>query len=92
MKKSLSNTNTSDVSKNTSDVKVYGNPDVWVLICKASSESQVWMKSTKAMETGNGVVIQVSTQQGNNVAEAITFVPGGKIIYNKDGTRTIGVG
>jgi len=42
------------------------------------------MKSTKAMETPTGVVIQVTTQQRNEdgsyaVAEALTFVPGVQI-------------
>ena len=38
------------------------------------------MKSTKEMEiVGIGCVVQVSTQQGDNVAESITFVPGVKI-------------
>lgn len=60
-----------------SDVKVFGDPDRWVLLCKASSESQGWMKSTKAMQIfGVGCLVQVTTQQGDNVAEAITFVPG----------------
>ena len=33
------------------------------------------MKSTKGMAVPGGVVIQVSTQQGDNVAEALVFVP-----------------
>jgi hypothetical protein len=38
------------------------------------------MKSTKAMQIeGVGCVVQVTTQQGNNIAEAITFVPNVKI-------------
>ena len=50
------------------------------LLCKASSKQEGWMKSTKAMEIENyGCVIQVSTQQGYQVAEAITFIPGIKI-------------
>ncbi|MGL4452412.1 MAG: hypothetical protein ACRCTZ_14665, partial [Sarcina sp.] len=47
-----------------------------------------WMKSTKAMEIdGIGCVIQVTTQQGDNVAEAVTFVPGVKI---ETETNTLG--
>lgn len=65
---------------NISDLKVFGNGDTFKLICKASSTSQGWMKSTKAMQIdGVGCVVQVTTQQGNNIAEAITFVPGVKI-------------
>jgi hypothetical protein len=39
------------------------------------------MKSTKVMNIpGIGVVIQVTTQQGSHVAEALQFVPGVKLI------------
>lgn len=82
--KTLHNTNVEEAKKNVSDIKVFGNGDLFQLICKASSESQGWMKSTKAMETPNGCVVQVTTQQKNPdgtyaIAEAITFVPGVKI-------------
>lgn len=89
MKKNLHNTNVAEVKANTSDLKVYGNGDLWVLLCKASSEKEGWMKSTKAMEIpGVGCVIQVTTQVNNNgstptVAEAITFVPGVTISADK---------
>ena len=47
------------------------------------------MKSTKAMEiVGVGCVVQVTTQQGDNISEALTFVPNTKIEegFSKDGT------
>lgn len=53
--------NTADAQAKVSDVIIVGNPDVWCLICKASSKSQGWMKSTKAIDTTSGVVVQVST-------------------------------
>lgn len=68
-----------------SDLEVFGDGDTFKLICKASSQEEGWMKSTKAMEIhGVGCVIQVTTQQRNpdgsySVAEAITFVPGVEI-------------
>ena len=69
---------------------VYGNTDSFQLICKASSESEGWMKSTKALEIpGVGCLVQVTTQQGNNVAEALAFVPGVKIDTDKEGFRCI---
>jgi hypothetical protein len=80
--KTLSNTSSKDLK---SDVVVHGNPDLWVCICKAHCVSEDWMKSTKAMQTPSGCVIQVSTQQGNNVAEALTFVPGVNISKTKTG-------
>lgn len=75
--KTLDANNTADAAGKVSDVQVFGNPDLWQLVCKASSKSQGWMKSTKALALpGYGVVLQVSTQQGDHVAEALCFVPG----------------
>ena len=37
-----------------------------------------------------GVVVQVSTQQGDNVAEAVTFIANAKIIKRPNGTSYIG--
>lgn len=93
MTKTLHNSTVSGARKNVKDIKVFGNGDTFKLICKASSKNEGWMKSTKAMEIeGIGCVIQVTTQQGDNVAEAITFVPGVKIELidgNKDNGRKL---
>ncbi|MGL5716371.1 MAG: hypothetical protein ACRCXX_13645 [Cetobacterium sp.] len=73
-------TDTKKAKDNISDLIVWGNGDTFKLISKASSNEAKWMKSTKAMQIdGVGCVIQVTTQQGDNVAEAVTFVPGVKI-------------
>ncbi len=80
--KTLGNTDVNGTKKNVPDVVVFGDGDMFKLLCKASSQSQGWMKSTKAMEIpGIGCVVQVTTQQKNpdgsySVAEALTFVPG----------------
>jgi len=88
--KTLNNTNVEEVKKNVSDVKVTGNGDMFKLLCKASSEKEGWMKSTKAMEiTGVGCLVQVTTQQGNNVAEAIEFVPNVRIVSDINGGSTL---
>lgn len=80
MNKTLHNSTVSGARTNVADLNVFGNGDTFKLICKASSKSEGWMKSTKAMEIeGVGCVVQVTTQQGENVAEALTFVPGVKI-------------
>jgi len=76
MSKDYSVTDSSDLKAKVNDVEVVGDPDVWVLIAKASSKSQKWMKSTKAMAVRTGCVLQVTTQQGENVAEALEFIPG----------------
>lgn len=78
--KTLHNSDVSGARQNVSDLKVYGDGDTFKLLCKASSAAEGWMKSTKAMEIpGVGCVVQVTTQQGDNIAEALTFVPGVKI-------------
>lgn len=79
-KKTLGNTCANGATKNVKDIVFWGNGDTFKLISKASSESEGWMKSTKAMQTNRGVVVQVTTQQGDNIAEALTFVPGAEIV------------
>ena len=80
MSKTLVNTDANGAKKNVKDIIFWGNGDTFKLISKASSVNEGWMKSTKAMQiVGVGCVIQVTTQQGDNVAESLTFVPGVKI-------------
>jgi hypothetical protein len=79
--KTLFNSDVSGAKINVPDILVVGNGDTFKLLCKASSQNEGWMKSTKAMEVTGGCVIQVTTQQRNSdgsyaVAEALTFVPG----------------
>jgi hypothetical protein len=78
--KTLTNTTASQAKNNVKDIVFWGDGDTFKLISKASSVNEGWMKSTKAMEIENvGCVVQVTTQQGNNVSEALTFVPGVKL-------------
>ncbi len=80
MEKTLNNTTASQAKDNVKDIIFWGNGDTFKLISKASSKAEGWMKSTKAMQIdGVGCVVQVTTQQWDHVAEAITFVPGVKI-------------
>jgi hypothetical protein len=83
--KTLGNTDVNGARKNVRDIVVFGNGDAFQLICKASSEAEGWMKSTKAYDTGKDVILQVTTQQRNPdgsyaVAEAICFVPDSTVI------------
>ena len=92
--KTLHNSDVSGASKNVSDLNVVGNGDSFKLLCKASSEKEGWMKSTKAMDTGAGCLVQVTTQQKNRdgsyvIAEALTFVPGVKIVDDVNGGRKL---
>lgn len=80
MEKTLNNTTANQAKDNVKDIEFWGDSNTFKLISKASSKNEGWMKSTKAMEINNvGCVVQVTTQQGENVAEALTFVPRVKI-------------
>ena len=88
--KTLGNSDVNGARKNVRDIQVFGDGDLFQLLCKASSENEGWMKSTKAMETGTGCVVQVTTQQRNpdgsySVAEAVTFVPGVWVMKDSKG-------
>lgn len=88
--KTLDVVSVDDLKEKVSDVVVVGNGNMFQLLCKASSKSQGWMKSTKACEIeGLGCIVQVTTQQGDNVAEALTFVPGAKIVDDENGGRKL---
>ncbi|MGL5316978.1 MAG: hypothetical protein ACRC92_27210 [Peptostreptococcaceae bacterium] len=83
--RSLANSDVNGAKKNISDLVVFGNGDMFKLLCKASSVSQNFLKSTKAMEIpGLGCVVQVTTREGDKPAEAVTFVPGAKIVVDTD--------
>lgn len=63
-------------------VKLFGSSE-WQTICKASNQSEGWMKTTQAMHIlGAGCLVKVTTQQLNpdsnsySLSEALTFVPG----------------
>ena len=79
-----------DAKTKISDISVIGNGNTFQLLCKASSKEQGWMKSAKALEIpGVGCVVQVTTQQGSNVAEALTFVPGVEIAPDENEGRKL---
>ncbi len=92
--KTLHNSDVSGARQNVKDIQVVGNGDMFRLLCKASSQAQGWMKSTKAMEVPGGCVVQVTTQQKNPdgsyaVAEALTYVPGVQIVNDVEGGRKL---
>ncbi len=89
MAKTLHNTDMSKTKENVSDVVSWGAGDIFQLLAKSSSEKEGWMKSTKAMSTTVGCLVQVTTQQRNPdgsyaLAEALTFVPGVTIGIHTD--------
>ena len=92
--KTLHNSDVSGARVNVKDIKVVGNGDMFQLLCKASSENEGWMKSTKAMALGNGCLVQVTTQQRNPdgsyaIAEALAFVPGSIVCNDINNGRKV---
>lgn len=93
MGKTFGNKDVEEAKRLVPDLKVFSDGDQWKLICKAYSENEGWMKSTKAMEIDRvGCLVQVTTQQRNAngsyaVAEALAFVPGIRIHENVEGKR-----
>lgn len=53
--KTLYNSDISGARQNVKDIKIVGNGDTFKLLCKASSESEGWMKSTDN-EDNNGSI------------------------------------
>jgi len=87
--KDLGITEVRGAKANISDLVVYGDGDTFALLCKASSQEQGWMKSTKVCNVPGGCILQVTTQQKNPdgsyaVAEALTYVPGVQMAKNTD--------
>lgn len=88
--KTLDVVNINDATQKVSDIQVVGNGDTFQLLCKANSKSQGWMKSAKAAQIdGVGCVVQVTTQQNDQVAEALVFVPGVEIKDDVNGGRKL---
>ena len=92
--KTLHNSNVSNAKVNVKDIRVVGNGDMFRLLCKASSDTEGWMKSTKACAVPGGCIVQVTTQQRNNdgsyaVAEALSFVPGVKVADDENNGRRL---
>lgn len=89
-KKALDVTSSKDFADKVPDIVTHGNPDTWILLCKASSVRGGWMKSTKAMPiVGVGVLVQVSTLQDLRPAEALTLVPETYIEQQDDDTYLV---
>ena len=93
--KSLGVTDPQSARTKILDIAVWGDPNAWVVLAKASSEQQGWMKSTKALPIDKlGVLVQVSTQQKNedgtySLAEALQYIPGAKVVEELDGSGKV---
>jgi len=84
--KTLNNVDMETSKQNVSDVEIYGNPDKWLCLSKASSKTQGWVKSTKAMDVpGYGCLVQVSEQLGERLATSIVAIQGVGVYTSKYG-------
>ena len=75
-----------------SDVKFWGDPELFKLISRSSSISEGWVRMVKAMQAGPNVMILTSTQQRNPdgtyvVSEALSLAYNGEIVekLNEEG-------
>jgi pyruvate/2-oxoglutarate dehydrogenase complex dihydrolipoamide acyltransferase (E2) component len=96
MEKTLDISEVKGAKANISDLVVYGDGDTFRLLCKASSQEQGWMKSTKVCNVPGGCIVQVTTQQrnpdgSNAVAEALTYVPGVMIDIEVNPRRIVAI-
>jgi pyruvate/2-oxoglutarate dehydrogenase complex dihydrolipoamide acyltransferase (E2) component len=96
MEKTLDISEVKGAKANISDLVVYGDGDTFRLLCKASSQDQGWMKSTKVCNVAEGCIVQVTTQQRNPdgsyaVAEAVTYVPGVMIDIEANPRRLVAI-
>ena len=84
MDKTLDNVSAETAAKAVRDIEFFGSSSTWLLLCKASSAKEGWMTSTKAMCVMGGCLVQVTTQQGDHVAEALAFVPRAAVFDQMD--------
>jgi len=78
-------TTTEQAVNATSDLVVFGNGDMWQLLCEVSSKSNRMMKSTKAMVIPMvGCLVQVTTVENGIPSEALSFVPNAVVVEDKD--------
>jgi hypothetical protein len=85
-----------EAKANIKDLVTYGDTDTFRLLCKASSNEEGFMKSTKVCNVPGGCIMQVTTQQRNPdgsyvVAEALTYVPNVHIDIESNPRRLVAI-
>jgi hypothetical protein len=78
--RALDNHDMQSAAASTPDIVTAGDPGAWVVVGKASSKAQGWMKSTKRMKVPGGWLYQATTEHRADgkvtaCAEALAFVP-----------------
>ena len=67
-------------TKEESDVRTIGNPDLFQLLSSVSSEKEEWSESVMAMEVHGGCVVKTTVQRGLNIVQSLVYVPGVRIV------------
>ena len=95
--KTLSVSPQNPVATAVPDLVTFGDVDTWLLLCKASSVKEGWMKTTKAMDLDGSVLVQTETQQRNpdgsyTLSQSVVHVPGVVIVnkYADDAATPVG--
>lgn len=79
------------------DYTTVGDPTQWKMLCQEASESEGWVRETKAIDIpAVGVLVQVTTRQvyfngTSAVAQALAFVPGVRVVDDGTGGARLGV-
>ena len=81
--KTYNNTNQEEAKERVKDIEFFGK-NLFLCANKASSKNEQWMKSTKICNLPNGCIVQCSTQQKDNVAETLQFVPNVNYDFEKE--------
>jgi hypothetical protein len=71
-------------------IETIGVPESFELLCKSTMPAHSIVRAVFAYEIpGMGCLVQVSSKDGNQIAEALTFVSGVKIVGDINGGRRL---
>ena len=68
-------------------LKIEGDPALWITLQKVADPNTGWTKTTRAMQTPAGVLINTCSRKttSDSAAEALFLVPGAKLCRRSDG-------
>lgn len=73
-------TSTADAAAKSSNIKITGNPDTWVLLCKVTgyrADGTAFTNATKALPIpGIGVVLHVVSVEGSTITSHMETIYG----------------
>lgn len=68
-------------------LKIEGTPDLWITLQKVSDPNSGWVKTTRAMTTPAGVLVNTCSRKTGApiAAEALVLVPGTRLYHRPTG-------